>query len=107
MQKGGSALRRILLVLAVTAMMVVMALPSAGAQGEPTQYCIISGIATAPTPGGNCYDSLEECEASREAESGGCAPTPQSDASSGYGQTTADQQRLCQDPNDPRPVCQQ
>jgi len=32
MQKGGSALKRILLVLAVTAMMVVMALPSAGAE---------------------------------------------------------------------------
>ena len=48
-------MRRILLVLAVAAMMVVMAMPSAGAQSQQTQYCIYEGpdvITVDPTPGG-------------------------------------------------------
>jgi len=96
-------MRRILLVLAVALSMVVMAMPSAGAQTEPTQYCL-SGIEFNPGGRGNCYASLEECLANISFE-GGCSEVPQSFIGSGYRRTTADQAK-CQNPNDPRLECQ-
>src|SRR5215207_6892049 len=96
-------MRRILLVLAVALAMVVMAMPSAGAQPESTKYCQ-SGIAW--DPGSNaCYDTLQECLDFLFDPQYGCSETRQSDIVSDYGQTNVDQ-RLCQDPTDTRPVCQ-
>jgi Protein of unknown function (DUF3551) len=81
-------MRRILLVLAVALAMVVIAIPSAVAQTEPTQYCL-SGMEFNPGGRGNCYASLEECLANMPFE-GGCSEVPQSLIGSGYGRTSAD-----------------
>jgi len=100
-------LKRILLVLAVTAMMVVMALPSAGAQTEPTKYCQAGGLYSVFGGPVRCYESLEQCLANLEQESGGCVEKTQKEitlANKDFGQSADIEQADCAEFPDPCPT---
>jgi hypothetical protein len=91
-------LKRILLVLALTAMMVVMALPSAGAQPEKTKYCVTGGINSDFGGPARCYETFEQCAEHLEEESASCSVVPMGDIILGnkdFGQTADIEQADC------------
>jgi len=88
------------LLLAVAAMMVVMAVPSAGAQNQQSEYCLHNDLnqnfnptdPEGPISGTtSCFNSLKECLDNREHEDDYCVPV--GDITSAYGQTTQQAQK--------------
>jgi len=91
-------MRRILLLLAVAAMMVMMAVPSAGAQSQQPLYCLsdeldlnmepttFDPITGESTPAKDtCFNTLEQCLDSIKLDTQSCSGTPQSDFFSAFG----------------------
>jgi len=73
--------------------------PSAGAQTEPTKYCLTGGIYTDVGGPVRRYNTLEQClAAAGEQESGGCAEKTQEEiilANKDFGQTADIEQADC------------